>query len=67
MYFESKTHGFVYEPTNPINKPLFAFLYEHHSSLGGSRMFDDLIEVYQSQELDLKEEEKSHEPIVRAV
>ncbi|MDQ0176030.1 hypothetical protein [Bacillus chungangensis] len=65
MYIDT-SRGMIHEPVNPINKPLFNFLEKYQPSLDGSRLYDDLIDVYLSQEIDLKEEIE-YEPIDRAV
>lgn len=63
---DTKSRGFIYGPSNPVNKPLYEFLEKHQAALDGSRLYEDLIDIYLSQEFDLKEE-KTHESINRAV
>lgn len=56
MYIDTKERGFVYEPINPVNLLLYQFLEKHQSTLDGSRMYDDLIDVYLNLEEVYKEE-----------
>lgn len=56
MYVDTKERGLILEPMNPVNRPLFDFIAKYQTTLDGSRLFDDLIDVYVSQELDYKEE-----------
>lgn len=55
LNIDTKHRGMIYEPVNPSNLPLFVFLNKYNASLDGSRLYDDLIDVYFSQELDYKE------------
>lgn len=64
MYFDIKG-GAVFEPKEPKLLPLYRLLEKHAPALDGSLLFEDLVEVYESLEMDLKEEE--NEPISRAV
>ena len=57
MSFETK-NGPVYEPDNEILLFFYEMLKKHAPSLSGSRAFDDFIEVYQSLNFGLKEENK---------
>lgn len=59
-------NGPVYEPENPMLRSLYETLKKHAPSLAGSRAFEDLKEVYEALELDMRGE-KEHEPINRAV
>lgn len=65
MSFDTK-NGPVYEPENEMLIHLYEVLKKHAPSLSGSRAFDDLVEVYEALEFDMREE-KSNEPIIRAV
>ncbi|MDE3837902.1 hypothetical protein C0966_00570 [Bacillus methanolicus] len=56
MYIDTKSRGLIYEPANPVNRPLFDFLSKYQSTLDGSRLYDDLIDIYLTQEFDLKNE-----------
>jgi hypothetical protein len=66
MYIDTKSRGLIYEPINPVNKPLFYFLSKYQSTLDGSRLYDDLIDIYLTQEFDLKGVEKN-ESISRTI
>ncbi len=55
MYFNTK-NGAVFEPKNPMLAGLYKLLEKHEPSLSGSRVFDDLVEVYETLDNDLKEE-----------
>ena len=59
MYIETMNKGFVYEPSNPSNRPLFDFLCKHQTHLDGSHMYEDLIDIYESQEFDYKEDQRN--------
>ncbi|MEK4150022.1 hypothetical protein NST02_23550 [Robertmurraya sp. FSL W8-0741] len=65
MSFETKK-GIVYEPKNPELKSLYEVLKKNAPVLDGSRVFEELVEVYEALDFDLKEE-KTNEPIVRAI
>lgn len=65
MYFETDK-GTVWEPENKELKSLYSVLEKHAPSLSGSRLFDELIEVYETLDSDLKEAE-GNEPVIRAV
>lgn len=66
MYINTKNKGMIFEPINLSNRPLFIFLDRHNTALDGSRLYDDLIDIYVSQEMDYEEEMKN-EPIIRAI
>ena len=55
MYIDTKYRGQVYEPLNPLNRPLFETLKRHQASMDGSSFYDDLIDIYINYELDYKE------------
>lgn len=55
MYFDSKK-GPVYAPDRPELKSFYELLQKHHETLGGSRLFEDLVDVYETLDQDLKEE-----------
>lgn len=55
MYVDTKERGLILEPMNPANKPLFEFIAKYQPVMDGSKLFDDLIDVYVNQELDYKE------------
>ena len=52
--FDTKK-GPVYEPVNPALKGLFEVLKKNAPALDGSRVFEDLVDVYESLNMDLKE------------
>lgn len=64
MFIDTKERGLILEPMNPENKPLFDVLVKYQSTIDGSRLYDDLIDVYENQELDyhLERSKKSQEP-----
>ena len=53
MYIDTKERGLIHEPSNLANKPLYDLLAKYQSALDGSRLYDDLIDVYQSQECEV--------------
>ena len=55
MYIDTKERGLLLEPMNPSNKRLYDVLVKYQSSLDGSRLYDDLIDIYVDAELDYKE------------
>jgi hypothetical protein len=55
MYFETKKNT-VFSPTNLKLESLYKILEKHEPALGGSHFYDDLIEIYESLENELKEE-----------
>ncbi|WP_157805751.1 hypothetical protein [Bacillus sp. mrc49] len=55
MYFETKKNT-VFSPANPKLESLYNWLEKHESTLGGSHSYDDLIEIYETLENNLKEE-----------
>lgn len=55
MYFDTKK-GPVYEPKNPVLRSLYEVLKKNEPVLGGSRLFEDLVDVYETLDFDLKEE-----------
>lgn len=56
MYFKTKKNT-VFSPANPKLEILYNWLEKHESTLGGSHSYNDLIEIYESLESELKEEE----------
>ena len=57
MFFETKKNT-VFSPDNPVLENLYSLLEQHEPTLGGSHFYDDLIEVYESLDSKLKEENK---------
>lgn len=66
MYINTKNKGMVFEPENISNRPLFVFLDRHQATLDGSRLYEDLVDIYHSQEMDYKEEMKN-ERFIRTI
>ena len=60
MYIDTKCKALILEPMNPENKPLYDYLAKYQSTLDGSRLYDDLVDVYVNQELDYKERIMEH-------
>jgi hypothetical protein len=54
-YFDTK-NGMVFAPSNPELNGLYLLIKKHYEVLGNSRFYDDLIDVYETLDLDLKEE-----------
>lgn len=57
MFFETKKNT-VFSPGNPILENLYNMLEKHEPALGGSHFYEDLIEVYETLDSQLKEENK---------
>lgn len=57
MYFNSKGRT-VFSPKNDILEPLYKLLEQYESSIGGSHLFEALIENYEFLDSMLKEGEK---------
>lgn len=57
-YIDTKERGLVYETLNDTHKPLYHFLKKYQQALDGSRLYDDLIDVYQSQIIISKDVDK---------
>ncbi|VXC07000.1 conserved hypothetical protein [Bacillus sp. 349Y] len=47
--------GIVWEPMNPLLLSFYNHLAAHQDVLGDSRFYEDLIEIYETLENDLKE------------
>ena len=45
-YINAKDKGIVEEPTNPVLISFFNFLEKHQAALDGSRLYDDLLDIY---------------------
>ncbi|MEX3715413.1 hypothetical protein ABFV99_23865 [Cytobacillus horneckiae] len=58
--------GPIYEPENQELKSFYNVLKKVEPTIGGSKLFNDLLEVYEALEYDLKEAE-GNEPVIRAV
>ena len=54
MYFET-SRGPVYEPDNKMLQGLYEVLKKNEPVLGGSRVFEDLVDVFETLDADLKE------------
>lgn len=65
MHFNTKK-GPVYEPENTELRSLYDVIKKHAISLDGSPVFEELVEVYKTLDVDLKED-KANEPVIRAV
>lgn len=57
MYFNSKGRT-VFSPNNNLLEPLYKLLEQYEPSIGGSHLFEDLIENYEYLDSMLKEGEK---------
>ncbi|MDF2791331.1 MAG: hypothetical protein K0S80_4433 [Neobacillus sp.] len=53
--FDTKK-GPVYEPDHPALNGMYELLKKHADTLSGSRLYEDLVDVYESINMDLKEE-----------
>lgn len=65
MYFNRKK-GAIFSPEDSKLMPLYNLLEKYQKSLDGSEFYEEMVEVYESLETDLKEE-KTNEPTIRAV
>ena len=54
MYFDSKGRT-IFSPETDLLKPLFKLLEQYEPSIGGSHLFEDLIENYEFLDSMLKE------------
>ncbi|MEI5909423.1 hypothetical protein WAK64_20555 [Bacillus spongiae] len=54
-YFTNK-NGMTFEPTHSILQDLYKHIEKYNSVLGGSRFYDDLIDIYETIDFDLKED-----------
>ncbi len=54
-YFEAKKRT-VYSPGNSKLEILFNFLEKHNQSLSGSDLYNDLVDIYETLDEELKEE-----------
>ncbi|MGE6611900.1 hypothetical protein ACQKFG_15370 [Peribacillus sp. NPDC076916] len=57
MYFDSKGRT-VFSPETDLLQPLYKLLEQYEPSIGGSHLFEDLIENYEYLDSMLKEGEK---------
>ncbi|MFP3512978.1 hypothetical protein SB775_25900 [Peribacillus sp. SIMBA_075] len=57
MYFETKKNT-VFSPANPKLENLYNLIEKHEPAFGGSHFYDDLIEIYESLDNKLKEEDQ---------
>ena len=57
MYFDSKGRT-VFSPETDLLEPLYKLLEQYEPSIGGSHLFEDLIENYEYLDSMLKEGEK---------
>ncbi|MDE5054867.1 hypothetical protein NDK25_21880 [Niallia taxi] len=56
-YFEAKKRT-VYSPENSKLEILFNFLEKHNQSLSGSDLYNDLVDIYENLDEEMKEESK---------
>jgi hypothetical protein len=65
-YFESKDRT-VFSPQNEKLEPFYKILEQYQQSIGGSNLFDDLVETYEYLDFVLKEkkEEINNEPATK--
>jgi hypothetical protein len=56
-YFDSKNRT-VFSPQKEILEPFYKLLEQYHKVIGGSSLFDDLVETYEYLDFVLKEEKK---------
>ncbi len=57
MYFDSKGRT-VFSPNNNLLEPFYKLLEQYEPSIGGSHLYEDLIENYEYLDSMLKEGEK---------
>lgn len=58
MHFNTPK-GLVWEPTNPMLRSFYEALEELAPTLAGSPAFDNLVEVYEALEFDMREESEN--------
>jgi hypothetical protein len=56
-YFESKDRT-VFSPQVEKLEPFYKFLERHHKTMGGSLMFDELVETYEYLDFTLNKKEQ---------
>ncbi|MGP9039780.1 hypothetical protein [Cytobacillus kochii] len=62
-YFDSKDRT-VFSPQNDKLEPFYKLLEQYHQTIGGSHLFDDLVETYEYLDSVFKnKEEMNNEPI----
>ncbi|MED3623234.1 hypothetical protein P4482_09245 [Neobacillus thermocopriae] len=52
MYFDTK-HRTVFRPENPILTNFYKTLEKYASTIGDSPLFDDLVNIYETLDLDI--------------
>lgn len=57
MSFDTK-NGPVYEPENQMLRSFYETLKKYAPVLDGSPVFDELVEVYEALEFDMREDER---------
>ncbi|MBS4171911.1 hypothetical protein [Bacillus sp. FJAT-49736] len=63
MYFDTKNRT-VFSPQNDKLMPFYKVLEQHNQTLGGSNLFDDLVETYEYLDFVFKDKEETQdEPI----
>ena len=55
-YFESKSKT-VFSPQVEALEPFYKVLEQYHQSIGGSNLFEDLVETYEYLDFVLREKE----------
>jgi hypothetical protein len=50
--------GLIYEPKNPEAIPIFNWLHRYQEALDGSDAYNQMIEIYESLEVDLSEKKR---------
>ncbi|WP_342025762.1 hypothetical protein AADC60_24680 [Cytobacillus pseudoceanisediminis] len=65
-YFDSKDRT-VFSPQSEKLEPFYKILEQYHQAIGGSNLFDDLVETYEYLDFVLKEkkEEFNNEPTAK--
>ncbi|QOK28035.1 hypothetical protein IIE26_05020 [Cytobacillus oceanisediminis] len=65
-YFDSKDRT-VFSPQNEKLEPFYKILEQYNQTIGGSNLFDDLVETYEYLDFVLKEkkEEFKNEPATK--
>jgi hypothetical protein len=52
VYIDTK-RGLIHEPKNAETAPIFNWLYRYQAALDGSDAYNQMIEIYESLEMDL--------------
>lgn len=57
-YFEAKGRT-VFSPQSPVLEPVYKMLEQYESAIGGSQLFEDMVENYEYLDFVLREKEEA--------